>query len=161
MLARNMDKLAVIRSLVGNQADHDAIQVYNGHNPRKLTPSGGWPQFGSTVARVQGPTNPATPPFISLCYQCTHGPYNEPVPGFLGTSLAPFRPMGPSRNDMVLQGISMQRLSDRRTLLRSFDDMRRDRVLGKMMLFRRPRLSVVPVTPQEFELVLKLGSKSD
>lgn len=42
-LARNMDKLAVVRSLVGNQANHDAIQVYNGHNPRNPTPAGGWP----------------------------------------------------------------------------------------------------------------------
>ena len=46
-LARIMDKLVVVRSLVGNQADHDAIQVYNGRNPRMLTPANGWPQLGS------------------------------------------------------------------------------------------------------------------
>ena len=61
-LAKIMDELVVVRSLVGNQADHDAIQVFNGHNPRKPTASGGWPQFGSTVARLQGPTDRATPP---------------------------------------------------------------------------------------------------
>src|SRR5436190_16554560 len=50
-LATMADKLTIVRSLVGNQADHDAIQVYNGHNPRRAPmPSGGWPQFGSTVA---------------------------------------------------------------------------------------------------------------
>ena len=126
-LAGMMDKLAVVRSLVGNQADHDAIQVFNGHHPRKLPiPNGGWPQFGSTVARLQGPVDRATPPFISLCYTCTHGPYNEPGPGFLGTSMAPFRPMGPSRNDMILQGINVNRLGDRRSLLQAFDGMRRD-----------------------------------
>src|SRR5215210_8424277 len=38
-LARIMDKLVVVRSLVGNQADHDAVQVYNGHNPRKPAPA--------------------------------------------------------------------------------------------------------------------------
>jgi hypothetical protein len=125
-LARMTDRLAIVRSLVGNQSDHDAIQVFNGHHPRRPTPSGGWPQFGSAVARVQGAVDRATPPFISLCYTCTHGPYNEPGPGFLGTALAPFRPMGPSRNDMVLRGISVDRLADRRTLLRSFDGLRRD-----------------------------------
>src|SRR5882672_3950484 len=126
-LASMMDKLVVVRSLVGNQADHDAIQVFNGRHPRKLPiPSGGWPQLGSAVARLQGPVDRATPPYISLCYTCTHGPYNEPGPGFLGTSMAPFRPMGPSRNDMILQGINVNRLADRRTLLRSFDSMRRD-----------------------------------
>lgn len=124
-LARMTDKLAIVRSLVGNQAGHDAIQVFNGHHPRNTKPSGGWPQFGSTVARVQGASG-NTPPFISLCYTCTHGPYNEPGPGFLGTAQAPFRPMGPSRNDMMLQGISVDRLADRRSLLNSFDSLRRD-----------------------------------
>jgi len=101
--------------------------VFNGRNPRKLPiPSGGWPQFGSTVARLQGPVDHATPPYISLCYTCTHGPYNEPGPGFLGSSMMPFRPMGPSRNDMTLQGINVNRLADRRSLLRSFDSLRRD-----------------------------------
>src|SRR5437667_181397 len=35
-LATMADKLTIVRSLVGNQADHDAIQVFNGHNPRRL-----------------------------------------------------------------------------------------------------------------------------
>jgi hypothetical protein len=125
-LARLMDRLVIVRSLVGNQADHDAVQVFNGHHPRRPVASGGWPQFGSAVARLQGPTNPTTPPFISLCYTCTHGPYNEPGPGFVGPSFAPFRPMGPSRDDMVLRGITMNRLADRRTLLTGFDSLRRD-----------------------------------
>jgi hypothetical protein len=125
-LARIMDKLVIVRSLVGNQADHDAIQVYNGHHPKKPTPPGGWPQFGSAVAKVQGAVDPATPPYISLCYTCTHGPYNEPGPGFLGTSQSPFRPMGPARDDMMLRGISLNRLGDRKSLLRSFDTVRRE-----------------------------------
>ncbi len=125
-IAKRMDRFAVIRSLVGNQADHDAIQVFNGRNPKKLTPSGGWPQLGSVVAKVQGPSDPAVPPYVSLCYQCTHGPYNEPGTGFLGASLAPFRPTGPARNDMTLRGVSVRQLADRKTLLKSFDDLRRD-----------------------------------
>jgi len=125
-LARNMDKLAIVRSLVGNQAGHDAIQVFNGHNPTRPTPAGGWPQFGSAVAKIQGGGDRATPPFISLCYTTTHGPYNEPGPGFLGGSQVPFRPMGPSRDDMILQGIAVDRLAERRTLLNSFDSIRRE-----------------------------------
>jgi hypothetical protein len=125
-LARIMDKLIVVRSLVGNQADHDAIQVFNGHDPRKPAASGGWPQFGSVVAKVQGPADPAVPPFVSLCYTCTHPPYNEPGPGFLGPSFAPFRPTGPSRDDMILRGVAVDRLADRKSLLRSFDRLRRD-----------------------------------
>ena len=81
-LAAITDKLIIVRSLVGNQAGHDAIQVFNGHHPAKAKPSGGWPQFGSTVARLQGSADRAVPPFVSLCYTCTPGPYNEPGPGF-------------------------------------------------------------------------------
>src|SRR5690242_17111860 len=125
-LARIMNKLVVVRSLVGNQADHDAIQVYNGHHPKKPTPSGGWPQLGSAVAKLQGPVDPSVPPFVSLCYTCTHGPYNEPGPGFLGASLAPFRAMGQTRDDMLLRGLAVDRLADRKALLKSFDSMRRD-----------------------------------
>ncbi len=79
-LARMGDKLTIIRSLVGNQADHDAIQVFNGRHPKQPKPQGGWPQFGSMVSRVLGPITPTAPPFVSLCYQCSHGPYNEPGP---------------------------------------------------------------------------------
>lgn len=132
-LARMADRFTVIRSLVGNQSDHDAIQVFNGHHPQKPTPSGGWPQFGSMVARTQGPADMATPPFVSLCYTCTHGPYNEPGPGFLGAAHSPFRPMGPTRDDMILNGVSLERLGDRNSLMRRFDRFRRDADSTRMM----------------------------
>ena len=41
----------------------------------------------------------------------------------------------------------------------TLDEMRADKLLGKMMIFRRSRLSVVPVTDAEFEAVVALGSK--
>jgi Protein of unknown function (DUF1501) len=126
MLAGMMDKLVPIRSLVGSQSGHDAIQVFNGHDPKKPKPSGGWPQIGSAISKVQGATGAASPPFVSLCYPCTHGPYNEPGPGFLGTSYSPFRPMGPTRNDMVLNGVTLERLGDRQQLLKSVDRLKRE-----------------------------------
>ncbi|MGZ0173181.1 MAG: DUF1501 domain-containing protein [Planctomycetales bacterium] len=125
-LAGMADKLVTVRSIIGSQSGHDAIQVFNGHNPRKPKPSGGWPQFGSAVAKVQGATGAETPPFVSLCYQTTHGPYNEPGPGFLGASYSPFRPMGPTKDDMVLNGVTVERLGDRQALLASVDKYRRD-----------------------------------
>jgi hypothetical protein len=125
-LATMADKFTLIRSLVGNQADHDAVQVFNGRDPRKPKPSGGWPQLGSMVSQVLGASRPTAPPYVSLCYPCTHGPYNEPGPGFLGTAHAPFRPMGPTKDDMVLNGVSLERLADRNSLLGSIDRLRRD-----------------------------------
>ena len=133
MMSGMMDKFTVIRSLSDAQSGHDAVQCYTGRTNSGRVPAGGWPQFGSSVAKVQGAATPATPPFVSLCYPCTHGPYNEPGPGFLGAAHSPFRPMGPTRDDMVLHGITTDRLEDRRGLLSSVDRFRRDVDASGMM----------------------------
>lgn len=125
-MARMMDKFTVIRSLVGAQSNHDAFQCYTGRSRTDIAPPGGWPPFGSVVAKLQGGAVPSTPPFVSLCYECTHGPYNEPDPGMLGVTHSSFRPQGPGRSDMTLQGITTDRLSDRMRLLSSIDHFRRD-----------------------------------
>lgn len=41
----------------------------------------------------------------------------------------------------------------------ALDELRAHRVLAKMMMLRRPRLSVVPVTGEEFDAVLDLAKK--
>jgi predicted RNA-binding protein with PUA-like domain len=41
----------------------------------------------------------------------------------------------------------------------TLDEMRVHPVLGKMVIFRQTRLSVVPVTREEFDLVVDLGKK--
>jgi hypothetical protein len=133
-MAKRMDKFTIIRSLVGAQADHDAAQCYTGRPPKGGTvPPGGWPQFGSVVDKMLGGVNPAVPPFVSLCYECTHKPYNEPGPGTLGPSFGGFRHFGPNKTDLTLQGITTDRLQDRAGLLTSFDRMRREMdASGKM-----------------------------
>ena len=132
-LAKIADRFSIIRSLIGNQADHDASQVFHGRDPRLPKPAGGWPQFGSMVAKIQGPSEVSAPPFVSLCYQCSHGPYNEPGTGFLGTSQSAFRPLGQTKEDMVLQGVTLDRLADRQSLLKSVDQLRREVDTTKMM----------------------------
>ncbi len=42
----------------------------------------------------------------------------------------------------------------------SLGDMREHPVLAKMMIFRKQRLSVVPVTKEEFDAVIELGRKA-
>ena len=126
LLAGMMDKLVPIRSLVGAQAGHDAYQCFTGRKPQGRLPGGGWPTLGATAARLQGAYRPSVPPYVSLCYTCTHGPYNEPGPGFLGVAQSPFRPMGPTRDDMVLNGVTPERLADRKSLLSSVDRFRRE-----------------------------------
>jgi hypothetical protein len=133
-MARMMDKFALIRSLVGAQAEHDAAQCYTGRPPRGGSPPpAGWPQFGSVISQMQGGVTPSIPPFVSLCYECTHGPYNEPGPGALGPAQAAFRHVGANRDSLTLQGITSDRLSDRVRLLSSFDQLRREvDATGKM-----------------------------
>jgi predicted RNA-binding protein with PUA-like domain len=41
----------------------------------------------------------------------------------------------------------------------TLDEMRSHAVLGKMMIFRRPRLSVVSISKSEFDLVKELGAE--
>jgi predicted RNA-binding protein with PUA-like domain len=39
----------------------------------------------------------------------------------------------------------------------TLDEMREHKLLGKMVMFRKSRLSVVPVTDEEFEAIVALG----
>ena len=125
-LAQRADRYAIIRSIVDSQADHNAYQCFTGYKPGRTVPGGGWPQFGSAVGKVMGPLDRSVPPFASVCYTCSHGPYNEPGPGFLGVGQTPFQSQGPTRKDMILNGITSARLGDRRGLLASMDNLRRE-----------------------------------
>ncbi len=126
-LAAIMDKLVPLRSVYGSpDGNHDSHICYTGRAKRN-EPSGGWPSIGSTIAKLQGPTTPSVPPFIGLAPDAGHPPYGSPgLPGFLGIGNAAFRPSGPAQADMVLKDLSEDRLADRKTLLGSFDQLRRD-----------------------------------
>lgn len=124
-LARNMDKLVPIRSMVGAKDSHYSYQCMTGYHEANAA-AGGWPHFGSVVSKYAGPVNTGTPPFVSLCYTTKHRPYNEPGPGFLGLGHSSFSPKGPGRDDLILQGITLDRLSDRNQLLTSIDNFKRE-----------------------------------
>jgi hypothetical protein len=132
-LAQRADRMAIVRSIVDSQAGHDAYQCFTGRRPGPGVPAGGWPQFGSAVSKLLGPVDRSVPAFGSLCYTCTHGPYNEPGPGFLGIGQSAFQSLGPTREDMVLRGITSDRLGDRRSLLSSMDRLRRDIDSGRKL----------------------------
>lgn len=126
-LAKIMDKCVPLRSVYGSpNGAHDSFICYTGHKVQNQPP-GGWPSLGSIVSRMQGPTNRSVPPFIGLAPDAGHPPYGSPgLPGFLGVGHAAFRPSGPARDDMVLNGISEERLQNRKTLLGAMDTLRRD-----------------------------------
>jgi len=132
-LAALMDKLVVIRSIVGATGDHYAFQCLTGR-PHQNQPPGGWPCLGSVLSKLKGPAHPAMPPFVGLSPKMGHKPWSDNgVPGFLGVAHAPFKPEGEGKADMVLQGVTLDRLSDRRALLTAFDRFRRDADASGMM----------------------------
>lgn len=124
-LAKLADKYAVIRSMVGAKDRHESFQCMTGRlNERN--PPGGWPEFGSVISKLQGTTDPTLASYVNLSPKMRHTPYNYGRPSFLGFGHMPFMPLGEIKSDMVLQGITAERLSDRRKLLTSVDSFRRD-----------------------------------
>ncbi len=122
-----MDKLVPIRSLHGSpNGDHDSFICYTGRTVQNQ-PAGGWPSMGSVLTRLQGPTDKAVPPFVGLAPKAGHPPYGSPGhPGFLGASCAAFKPNDTGKEDLTLNGVTLDRLNDRRALLAAFDKFRRD-----------------------------------
>ncbi|HTG44798.1 MAG TPA: DUF1501 domain-containing protein [Verrucomicrobiae bacterium] len=126
LLAGLMKKMVVIRSIVGATGGHDAIQCLTGRTDRNMPP-GGWPCIGSTLSLLQGPVNKAIPPSIGLSPKMGHVPWSDNgSAGFLGVAHAPFKPEGAGKTDMVLNGVTLDRLSDRKKLLSGFDRFRRE-----------------------------------
>jgi hypothetical protein len=124
-IAKITDKLAIIRSMVGAEDNHYDYQCQTGRLKR-TEPPGGWPSIGSVISKLQGGNDPAVPAFIGLEPTMQHRPYNSAGPGFLGIAHRSFRPSGDAKSDLVLNGVSLERLSDRRALLTSFDRFRRE-----------------------------------
>ncbi|MEO1999781.1 MAG: DUF1501 domain-containing protein [Planctomycetaceae bacterium] len=111
-------------------------------------PAGGWPSIGAVVSQLRGSVRRSVPPFISLAppnaESTTRASLNQA--GFLGIGRSGFEPNRKKRHDIhyqsgvaaeqvqrdreesadiVLKGISLDRLGDRRSLLASLDRFRR------------------------------------
>lgn len=82
--------------------------------------------MGACVSRVLGAANPAVPAFIGLEPRMQHRPYNAATAGYAGVSNDSFKPAADAKSDMILNGITTDRLGDRRQLLGAFDRFRRD-----------------------------------
>jgi hypothetical protein len=125
-LASMADRLTFIRSIVGATGDHYAFQCHTGHHNRQMPP-GGWPAFGSVLSKTYGPRDAAVPAYVGLSPRMGHMPWaDNGQSGFLGVAHSPFNPHGEGKEDMVLQGLTLDRLGDRKQVLASFDKFRRD-----------------------------------
>jgi uncharacterized protein (DUF1501 family) len=128
-LAKRAHKLAVVRSYVPGDANHDAKPVVH----RETLGA----NLGSFYARVAGLNHPVTGiPSNLLLYPQALGPGAQPpvqglgnfsATGPLGNAYAPFMPGGGGdlQKDMRLT-VARDRLDDRQALLARFDSLRRD-----------------------------------
>jgi len=126
-LAKIADQYTIVRSMVGAEDRHDAVTCLTGRHLRNAPP-GGWPCLGSVLSKLQGSVDPSIPPFIGLAPKMGHMEWaDNGAPGFLGVGQAPFQPnKGGGKDDMVLNGVTLDRLADRKALLENFDKFRRD-----------------------------------
>jgi uncharacterized protein (DUF1501 family) len=120
LTAKLFDKLAVVRSLTAVDEHSDSL-VMTGYSER-VNQTAEHPSFGAVVSKVFAPRFGPVPGFVSL-----RGMTRGTEPGFLGVAHRPFTPSGAGMNNLKLaNGVTADRLGDRKALLEAFDDTRRD-----------------------------------
>jgi len=123
-MAKMMDKLAIIRSLVGARDEHANPLCISGFPLAEANKN--HPSLGSSIAKIWGPTERTIPPYVDLIQKTQHKPYSIPAAyGFLGRNYGAARLDEEGAADMKLNGITLQRLSDRKRLLDSVDGFRK------------------------------------
>jgi hypothetical protein len=121
LMAKQMDKVALIRSMTSPEAAHERGTHYlmTGFQP---LPGFGVPSLGSVAAKYLTPKS-ALPPYIAIPQPVMYG-----GAGFLGAALDPFAPGGDPSNrnfrvrDLDLPpGVTPERMDRRRTLREAVD----------------------------------------
>jgi hypothetical protein len=135
MTAKLMHKWSIVRSLHHHDAGHstgDQI-CFTGYNAGPMPDQNIHPSCGSVVSKQLGHLSPHLPPYVMI-------PKMDPGtgPAYLGVSHKPFETLAdpaltvPFRvpNFTMPEGVSMDRVGNRKQLLTSFDQLRRDLDVG-------------------------------
>lgn len=119
--AQIMDKLAILRGIKSvDIGDHTPHYILTGFPDR-----GKRPVLGSIVSYLR-PQSDSLPPYVSLMYD-RPGLYDNEGPTYAGPAHRPFVPEAEGLNNLRLaEGISLDRLRDRRGLLQQFDALSRE-----------------------------------
>ncbi|MBM4068543.1 MAG: DUF1501 domain-containing protein [Planctomycetes bacterium] len=122
-LARMMDRLNIVRSIVGLRDEHSSYQTLTGYT-MDLARREGKPNACSVVTRVLGRTAATVPAYVDLFPTMQHRPYNIPGPGFTGPACAGAKVEGDNLSVMRLRDFTLGQFHDRRRLLRDMDSLR-------------------------------------
>jgi len=124
LMARHMDKVALIRSWQGKNGSHDigSQHVMSGLYP----PTGGqyFPNFGCVVSALRASGTSGVPPHFELPVA---GRYTNP-PGYLGAAHAAFNVEGDPANPLLKIGggnLEPVRFEDRRSMLTQLENLGR------------------------------------
>jgi hypothetical protein len=151
--ARIADKLAIVRGLK-TQGAHDPYELVTGSPGRSRTsgqnPSNPLPAFGSVASRVRGFSR-GMPPHVGIKNLRLLGSYDDPdTPAYLGSAHQAFRTSGPGLADLSLpEGVTLDRLDDRKALLRGLDhfqrtlDQTQGGILAEMDAYTRQAFDIV------------------
>jgi hypothetical protein len=123
-MAKTMDRVALVRSLVGLADEHSSWQNMTGTGMNTAQREKR-PHIGCVIARALGPVDPLVPPFVDLFPTMQHKPYNSPAPGKLGRSASPVRIDGEEVAVMKNLSVPADRLTDRKQLLDNLDAFRK------------------------------------
>jgi Protein of unknown function (DUF1501) len=122
------DKFAVLRGLK-TQGNHDPTELLTGIPAAASGRIGPVrrPAFGCVVSKLRGADGPI-PPYVSVSDHRLLSAYDDPEePAYLGAAHRPFGVQGQVMKDMTLTPeVTRDRLEDRKSLVHSFDAMRRD-----------------------------------
>ncbi len=137
-LAHMADKVTIIRSLVGFRDDHNTHWCSTGWESHPAMdasplvpgfPSGDWPSMGAVLSRALGPRVAGVPACVDLTPVDADARFilRTPPgqPGYLGVAHAGFEAQAVDRRNIMLDGVDLRRLADRRAMLASFDGYRR------------------------------------
>jgi hypothetical protein len=114
------DKLALVRSLEFIQGNHELGEVYSGFEDRLRRPS-----FGAVISRFQKRRPDGVPGYVSLGGEGDRREFE--TSRYLGTAHMPFNYSSEGlRNLRPHWSVSPDRLNDRRSLVSTFDSLRRD-----------------------------------
>src|SRR5262245_37827605 len=113
--AKIADRFAIIRGLKTFNLGHGLSEIMKGLWGAK-EPPGGQPDFGCVVSRLRKPGP------VPASVNCLGG-YSS-TPGFLGPAYRAFS--GVSLANLRLRDITLDRINERKALLDSFDQLRRD-----------------------------------
>jgi Protein of unknown function (DUF1501) len=142
--AAMLDRFTLIRSVDARNSNHEPNQVFQTANldaePRTNPVASMYPAIGSIVAKHHGPNQPGMPPYVAFMRSRSHLAWG----GYLGKQYDPFLANQAARLPVYTEvgvdtgrttsadlfrlpeGLSLQRIQERRTLLRDFDQIRSD-----------------------------------